>query len=181
MAELSNRILEALSTSDAATLRPHLRSLQLPQKKILYETGEPIALVYFPTGAVISLVINLSSGISVEAAMVGRDGVLGASAALAGKKSLNRAIVQLAGSCLVCDIGNVASTALQSANMISTLIRHEQAMFTQAQQSAACMSSHTVEARLCRWLLRARDLSGSDMLDFTKSSWPKCSARSGRP
>ncbi|MEY9459772.1 CRP-like cAMP-binding protein [Bradyrhizobium ottawaense] len=52
--------------------------------------------------------------------------------------------------------------------MLSTLIRHEQALFMQAQQSAACMSSHTVEARLCRWLLRARDLSGSDTLDFTQ-------------
>src|SRR5690349_23774312 len=47
-------------------------------------------------------------------------------------------------------------------------IRPEQALFIRAQQSVACMSSHTLEARLCRWLLRARDLCGSDTLDFTQ-------------
>jgi CRP-like cAMP-binding protein len=47
-------------------------------------------------------------------------------------------------------------------------MRHEQALFAQAQQSAACMAHHEVEARLCRWLLRARDLSGSDHLPFTQ-------------
>ncbi|WP_439369653.1 Crp/Fnr family transcriptional regulator [Bradyrhizobium sp. DASA03120] len=168
MADFANRLLNALSSSDAAALQPHLKSVQLRQKQILYETGQPITLVYFPTGAVISLVVDLSSGASVEAAMVGLDGVLGASAALDGRKSLNQAIVQLAGSSLVCDIGDLASIALQSVSMLSTLIRHEQALFMQAQQSAACMSSHTVEARLCRWLLRARDLAGSDTLDFTQ-------------
>lgn len=168
MADFSNRLLKALSSSDAAALQPHLRSVQLRQKKILHETGRPITLVYFPTGAVVSLVINLSSGASVETAMVGLDGVVGASAALDGRKSLNQAVVQLAGSSLVCEVGDLASMAMQSVSMLSILVRHEQALLVQAQQSAACMSSHTVEARLCRWLLRARDLSGSDTLDFTQ-------------
>jgi CRP-like cAMP-binding protein len=48
------------------------------------------------------------------------------------------------------------------------LIRHEQAVFAQAQQSAACFATHQVVARLSRWLLRARDLSGSDTLSFTQ-------------
>ena len=47
-------------------------------------------------------------------------------------------------------------------------MRHEQTLFSQAQQSTACMANHEVEARLCRWLLRARDLSGSDHLPFTQ-------------
>ena len=100
--------------------------------------------------------------------MVGLDGVVGASAALDGRMSLNRAVVQLGGSSLACEVGELGAIALQSVNMLSTLIRHEQALFVQAQQSAACMASHTVEARLCRWLLRARDLSGRDTLDFTQ-------------
>lgn len=47
-------------------------------------------------------------------------------------------------------------------------MRHEQTLFAQAQQSTACMANHEIEARLCRWLLRARDLSGSDKLPFTQ-------------
>ncbi|RXG94617.1 Crp/Fnr family transcriptional regulator [Bradyrhizobium zhanjiangense] len=168
MADLPNCLLKALSPSDAAALQPHLRSVRLRQQQVLYEAGRPIALVYFPTGAVISLVVELTSGASVEAAMVGLDGVVGATAALNGRKSLSRAVVQLAGSSMVCDVGDLGSIAMQSVSMLSILIRHEQALLAQAQQSAACMSSHTVEARLCRWLLRARDLAGSDTLDFTQ-------------
>jgi CRP-like cAMP-binding protein len=48
------------------------------------------------------------------------------------------------------------------------VMRHEQTLFGQALQSTACMANHEVEARLCRWLLRARDLSGNDHLPFTQ-------------
>ena len=57
---------------------------------------------------------------------------------------------------------------MQSEKLISKVMRHEQTLFAQAQQSTACMANHEVEARLCRWLLRARDLSGSDHLPFTQ-------------
>jgi CRP-like cAMP-binding protein len=57
---------------------------------------------------------------------------------------------------------------LQSPQLLSLLIRHEQTVYAQAQQSAACLASHHIHARLCRWLLRARDLAGSDTLNFTQ-------------
>jgi CRP-like cAMP-binding protein len=124
--------------------------------------------VYFPTGAVISLVVALESGQMVEAAMVGRDGVVGAASALDSGLSLSQAIVQLEGDSLTCEVGALRAVAWQSQTMLSAVIRHEQALFAQAQQSTACMAEHDVEARLCRWLLRARDLSGSDTLAFTQ-------------
>jgi CRP-like cAMP-binding protein len=68
----------------------------------------------------------------------------------------------------VCDTDALNSTALQSPKLLALLIRHEQTVYAQAQQSAACFATHQVEARLCRWLLRARDLSGSDYLPFTQ-------------
>jgi CRP-like cAMP-binding protein len=52
--------------------------------------------------------------------------------------------------------------------LLSLLIRHEQTVYAQAQQSAACFATHTVQARLSRWLLRARDLSASEELNFTQ-------------
>jgi CRP-like cAMP-binding protein len=100
--------------------------------------------------------------------MVGADGVVGASSALDGRVSLSRGIVQLPGDIIVCDIEGLKSAALRSPNLLSLLIRHEQAVYAQAQQSAACFATHQVESRLCRWLLRARDLSGSDALPFTQ-------------
>jgi CRP-like cAMP-binding protein len=164
----SNFLLASLSPADAASIQPCLRPVELEHKKILFEAGDKIGHVYFPTGAVISLVIGLSTGEMVEAAMVGKDGVVGAASALDGRISLSRAIVQLAGPALVCDILELKGAALQSHSFLAKLIRHEQTLYAQAQQSAACMAAHEVQARLSRWLLRARDLSGSDTLMFTQ-------------
>jgi CRP-like cAMP-binding protein len=164
----SNAILSSLSSGDAAALRPHLKATHLQQKTVLYETGDMIDKVYFPLGAVISLVVTFASGEMTEAAMVGRDGAVGISSALDGKVAMSRAIVQLGGDAMVCDQAAFRGAALQSESLIAKVMRHEQTLFSQAQQSTACMAHHEVEARLCRWLLRARDLSGSDKLPFTQ-------------
>jgi CRP-like cAMP-binding protein len=163
-----NLLLASLSASDIAAIQPHLKSVYLEHQKVLYEAGDRISLVYFPTTAVVSLVVGLSSGEMIEAAMVGKDGAVGASSALDGKISMGRAIVQLAGDSLICEVNELKGAALQSHSFLAQLIRHDQTLFSQAQQSAACMAAHHVESRLCRWLLRARDLSGSDTLAFTQ-------------
>ena len=165
---MKNLLLGLLSPPDLKLLTPHLKSVHFEQQHVLFEAEEKINHVYFPAGAVVSLVITLSTGEIIEAAMVGVDGVVGASAALDGKISLSRAIVQLAGEIVVCDIDALKSVALQSPKLLSLVIRHEQTVYAQAQQSAACFATHQVEARLCRWLLRARDLSESDNLPFTQ-------------
>src|SRR4029078_3391770 len=101
-------------------------------------------------------------------ALVGRDAAVGAGSALDGKISLNRAIVQLAGDAIECNADALSEAAYQSRTLMSALIRHEQTVYAQAQQSVACMAAHDTQARLCRWLLRARDLAGSDSLPFTQ-------------
>jgi CRP-like cAMP-binding protein len=165
---VKNLLLSRFSAADLKLLEPHLRATTFKQHHVLFEADEQIRHVYFPTGAVVSLVVSLSTGETVEAAMVGMDGVVGASAALDGKISLSRGIIQLAGDATVCDIDGLKSAALKSPDLLSLLIRHEQTVYAQAQQSAACFATHHVQARLCRWLLRARDLSGSDNLQFTQ-------------
>jgi CRP-like cAMP-binding protein len=165
---MRNVLLSLLSPSDLKRLRPHLRSMHFEQHHVLFEADEEIELVYFPISAVVSLVVTLSTGEMIEVAMVGKDGVVGASAALDGKISLSRGIAQLSGEIVVCEIDALKSAALQSPKLLSLLIRHEQTVYAQAQQSAACFATHLVEARLCRWLLRVRDLSESDNLPFTQ-------------
>jgi CRP-like cAMP-binding protein len=168
MSDNSNLLLASLSPSDAAALHPHLKPIHLDHEQILFEAGDQIESVYFPAGSIVSIVVGLSTGEMVEAAMVGKDGLVGASSALDGKMSLSRAIVQIAGAALTCDVDALKSAALQSHTLLSTLIRHEQTLFSQAQQSAACLASHHTEARFARWMLRARDLTGSDDLNFTQ-------------
>jgi CRP-like cAMP-binding protein len=90
------------------------------------------------------------------------------SGALDGSVSPSRAVVQISGEALVCHVSAFKRAASQSESLLSRLISHEQTVYAQAQQTAACMASHEVNSRLARWLLRARDLADSDSLPFTQ-------------
>src|SRR6266568_4682821 len=120
---MANLLLKALSASDRRALEPHLRPVDLPQQKILFEAGDTVNVVYFPDDAVVSLVVLLSTGEMIEAAMVGRDGVVAASAALDGRVSLSRAIVQIGGKGTVCDADTLKKAALQSETLHSLIMR----------------------------------------------------------
>jgi CRP-like cAMP-binding protein len=164
----SNRVLAALVAADLNQLLPHLRSVELPQEMILFEAADTITRVFFPHSGVVSLVVELASGEMIEAAMIGREGVVGGLSALDTKISIGRAIVQIAGAASVVDADHVRQLAEQSVAFRTTLIRHEQVLLAQSQQSAACNAIHTIEERLSRWLLRCRDLIGSDDLPLTQ-------------
>ena len=142
--------------------------MELIREAVLAEAGDPVTQVYFPHSGIISLVVNLAGGEMIEAAMIGRDSILGAVAALDGNISLNKAIVQLPGTASVLEIAQLRIAAEQDISLRKMLIRHEQFLSTQAQQNAACNIAHPVEARLSRWLLRARDLSDSDTFQLTQ-------------
>lgn len=168
MAQSPNQLLASLPAKSFATLERHLQLIELPHGKILAEAGSQIERVYFPHSGVISLVVELSIGDMIETAMVGRDGVLNAAAALDGKVTLNKSIVQLAGVAAALTIDQLRDFCDKNPRFRSLLIRHDQVLFAQSQQSAACNASHSVETRMCRWLLRMRDLAGSDDLQLTQ-------------
>jgi CRP-like cAMP-binding protein len=163
-----NHLLASLPRLDFEALRPHLRLVDLRHETVLFDAGDEIDRVYFPHIGVISLVVNLASGETIETGMIGRDSLLGGSSALDGKVSLNKAIVQIAGAASALELDHLRSLADVSVAFRTTLIRHEQLILVQAQQSAACNITHGLEARLARWLLRCRDLMGSDNLALTQ-------------
>jgi CRP-like cAMP-binding protein len=163
-----NHLLASLPSADFELLRPHLKHIELAHEKVLFEAGDTVTHIYFPHSGVISLVVELADGQMIEAAMIGRDSLVGGSSALDGKIALNKGIVQIAGTASVLDVERLRKVAEASVSFRTTLIRHEQVLLVQAQQSAACNASHAVEARLARWLLRSRDLSGDDILQLTQ-------------
>jgi CRP-like cAMP-binding protein len=164
----SNHFLASLAADDRSALLPHLKSFDLPQETVLYETGDTISAVYFPLAGLVSLVVDLSSGDVVEAAMIGRNGIVGGVTAFNGKTSMNRAVVQIAGSASVIDVDVIRELAEQSATFRSKVALHEQFVMAQAQQSAACNASHALEARLASWLLRCRDMIESEDIALTQ-------------
>jgi CRP-like cAMP-binding protein len=168
MPQSKNLILASLAPNVFAALERRSKCTSLRFGDLVAETGEKIRNVYFPLSGVISLVVDMTVGGMIETAMVGRDGVANATSALDGNVSLYRGIVQLPGEATTVAPNVLGELAREFRPLQSILIRHEQVLLAQAQQSAACNASHTVEARMCRWLLRMRDLSGSDDLMLTQ-------------
>jgi hypothetical protein len=168
MPQSENRILNSLPQNIFAALGPHLKTASLRFGEIIAETDQFVRCVYFPHRCVVSLVVEMDVGEMIETAMVGRDGVGNATSALDGKIALHRGIVQVAGDASIISPDALRNIANDFEPFRSVLIRHEQVLLAQAQQSAACNASHTVESRMCRWLLRLRDLTQSDSLKLTQ-------------
>jgi CRP-like cAMP-binding protein len=163
-----NQLLASLPRADFELVRPHLRSVEMEQGAVLVGAGAKLSHAYFPHSGIISLIVRLAIGHTVETAMIGRDSVFGASTALDGNVATNDAIVQIPGVASTIDVQELRLAARQSESFRAALIRHEQALLAQTQQSVACNASHQVEARLSRWLLRAHDLLDGDTLRLTQ-------------
>jgi CRP-like cAMP-binding protein len=163
-----NGLLASLTADCFELIRPHLKTVELLQDRVLAEVGDRLAKVYFPHSGVISLVLPLKKGEGIEIAMIGRDSVLGAFAGLGEPISPSDVVVLIPGIASTLDVEHLHAAADRSPQLRATLVRHQQALFVQAQQAAACNAMHPVESRLPRWLLRTYDLSGSHRLPLTQ-------------
>src|SRR5664279_5694320 len=94
-ARSQNGFLKSLGTEDFLALRPHLRTVELAQGRSLLKFGDPVKHVYLPHSGVVSLVVELEEGESAEVAMIGRDSLLGAVAAVGQAVATNGAVVML--------------------------------------------------------------------------------------
>ena len=162
----SNRILRSLT--EPHSLLPHVRLIELPQEMELFSAGGSIDRVIFPHAGIVSIVVRLATGEMIGVAMIGREGVVGGLAAVEEGMGIGRPVVQIAGTASAIDVSHVRDLAERDSDFRATLIRHEQVLLAQSQQSAACNATHPIEARLCRWLLRCRDLIGSDEIFLTQ-------------
>jgi CRP-like cAMP-binding protein len=164
----TNQLLQSLPAAEFEALRPHLGFVELVREAVLVEAGAPLTHIYLPESGIVSMTVRLSEGQSVEVALVGHDSVFGASAAFDGAFSLTDAVVLLPGTASILDAADFRAAADRSVALRALLARHEQGLVAQAQQSAACNASHSVEARLSRWLLWARDLTDNESLPLTQ-------------
>jgi len=165
-----NQLLQMLDAADFDLLRPHLASVEMVRRTVLGEAGSALKHVYFPHSGSVSITVGLSDGQMIEVAMLGRDGVVGGGAALADGIMPADAIVLFPGTASVLEIAAFRAVAAASAPFRELMVRHEQALLAHAQQSLLCNTLHPVEARLARWLLRARDLSDSESLALTQEA-----------
>jgi CRP-like cAMP-binding protein len=165
-----NGFLSALSTDDFEFVRPHLRTIVLAQDLVLIEAGETLTRAFLPHHGVISLVVNLAKGERVQAAMIGRDSILGGFSAFGDQIALDSAVVLIPGTASTLDLDRLRAAAEQSSTMRSLLVRHGLAIHAQILHTAGCNAIHTVESRLARCLSQTHDLSGDFRLDLTQEA-----------
>ncbi len=164
----TNRLLAMLPAADFALLVPDLKDMPLERGTVLRESGDPLQHVYFPHGGMISILAVLPSGQAVETATVGHEGAVGATAALGSRLTFGRAIVQLPGTASRIASSRFQAAAAQSGALRELMLRYNEFMLAQTQQSAACNILHDVEARLCRWLLHSHDRLDGDIVPLTQ-------------
>jgi CRP-like cAMP-binding protein len=163
-----NRILQSLSDQTFALLALHLKMVPLPVRHVLFRADDEIDSVYFPTAGVVSIVVPLSGGETVEVAMTGFDGAVGSGAAFGNLIAPNEAIVQVAGSAARIGAKEAQWVAQQASDLQHAFYQWERYLLAQAQRAAACNARHEAHARLARWLLRCRDLVRSEELNLTQ-------------
>lgn len=163
-----NRLLAALRPPERMLLEPHLKEVELEQGAILQEQGELIERIYFPHSGMVSLLAVMQQGNAVETATIGREGAVGAMSGLGPRHAFTRALVQMSGSASQIMTAKFQAVVAKSAAIRDIVVRHNEVLLAQVQQSAACNALHEAEARFCRWLLQSRDRSDSDVVPITQ-------------
>ncbi len=164
-----NHLLRALSDEALARIQPHLELTDLPLGSVLYESGDAMRYVYFPTDSIVSLLYVMENGSSAEISVVGNEGIVGIAVFMGGDSTPSRAIVQSAGSCY-----RMLATQLkkefnnEDRNLRLLMLRYTQALITQMAQTAVCNRHHTIDQQLCRWILLSLDRLPSNKLTMTQ-------------
>jgi CRP-like cAMP-binding protein len=163
-----NHILDALPQPERERLFPYLKLVALPLGKVLYESGDMLRHIYFPTDSIVSLLYVLKDGASAEIAVVGNDGAIGMALFMGGETTTNRAIVQSAGSAYRLTGARLKEEFQRHGETLHILLRYTQALITQMAQTAVCNRHHSVDQQLCRWLLLSLDRLSSAKLTMTQ-------------
>lgn len=163
-----NRLLASLPEDARQALVREATKESLGIKDSLFQAGEKITHVYFPLGGVMSLVIRMSDGIAVEVATIGNEGFVGSPVFLGAQSSPTEAFCQVPGDVLKLPVEGFISALQCRPELVEVIRRYTQALMNQISQSTACNHLHSVQERMCRWLLMTHDRVGVDELNLTQ-------------
>lgn len=163
-----NRLLWALPLAERERLQPHLQAVSFSLGQVVCEPGERIHYCYFPTNAIVSLLYTMQDGSTAEMGLVGNEGVLGVALFLGGESTCSRAIVAVAGDAVRLPAELLQEEFAHRGPLRDLLLRYTQALITQVSQTAVCNRLHSVEQRLCRWLLLCHDRKNCSELFMTQ-------------
>lgn len=163
-----NKLLAALPTEEYRKLSSKLEQIPLNYGENIYEVGENIRYVYFPSSGIVSLLASVENSSTLEVGIVGKEGFVGLPVFLGVKASNNRAIVQGAGAAMRMTAADFLAECENGNSLTRILQRFTHSILTQVSQSAVCYRFHPIEARLARWLLMTSDRMETDEFPVTQ-------------
>ena len=163
-----NHLLAALPPDVQIRLFPRLEPVSLPLGKVVYESGDTLRHVYFPTDSIVSLLYVMESGASAEISVVGNEGLIGISLFMGGESTPSRAVVQSAGNAYRLPGQQLKDEFNRHGDLQQVLLRYAQTLMTQMSQTAVCNRHHTIDQQLCRWLLLSLDRLPDNRLSMTQ-------------
>jgi CRP-like cAMP-binding protein len=164
-----NGLLATFSPTDRAALEAVAEVVELARDEVLFDAGEEVPASYFPAaGAMISLVLYVQDGRTVEVATIGKEGAAGGIVSCGSAPAFARAIVQMSGPALKVPLASIESAKARSPHVRSIFCRYSDALLAQIMQSVACNALHPIEARCCRWLLTAHDRVEGEVIPLTQ-------------
>jgi CRP-like cAMP-binding protein len=164
---VGNRLLSALPRPDCEPLLEHSEVVELAISEVLYQAGERVAHLYFPTGSLVSLVAPIDGDAGLEVGLVGNEGMVGITLMLGVDIAPFKALVQGAGPALRLPAAKFLSLLERSPALQCEMNRYLYVSVNQLAQTAACNRFHLVEARLARWLLMTQDRAHNDSFHVT--------------
>ncbi len=160
--QTGNRLLDRLSRAELEPLLSASRRVELGPGHEVHEQGAPVPYAYFPSGVVLSETVRLEEGKQLEAATIGNEGVLGLSVFLGMDFSPFTVITQIPGEAYRVPTRALGEAMGPGATLDRLLRRYAAYRLRQGGQTIACNALHSVEERMCRWLLTTHDRAGRD-------------------
>ena len=165
---VGNWLLDALQEPNFERLAHHLNPVSFSLGEVIYESGGRLHNVYFPTTSHVSLLYTMINGSTAEMGLIGNEGVVGVALYMGGETTPNRAVIQGSGNALELNVTAMLEEFALGGEFQQLLLRYTMALISQISQTAVCNRLHSVEKRLCRWLLMTHDRVNSDELQMTQ-------------
>jgi len=163
----SNRLLSRLSEKDLALLSPHLKRVDLPLRRRLEMRNKPIEHLYFPESGYASVVANGAGKRSIEVGLIGSEGMTGLAVVMGTDRSTHETFMQCKGAGWRISAVNLRKTMGAGSTLHRCFLLYAHAFSVQTAYTAVANGRSTIEERLARWLLMARDRVDTDDMTLT--------------
>ena len=162
-----NQLLAALKHEEFMRLERELEPVEFSPCQTIFRSGEAIDYLYFPVSLAASVSVSDCEGKATSLVIVGNEGVLGFSVMSGSERTPYDVVAINHGVAYRLRRELVDWEFDQSGSLLWMVLRYGQLATFSFAQTAVCNPHHSVEQRLCGWLLNIADKSGQRNFTLT--------------